>query len=288
PLSWAGEDDRVLFTMPLVGGGTAATLLGDFGPLPEPWAARILRDVLSALAEIHALGIVHRDVKPANVLLQATGAGEPHALLSDFGTAVVSDEPRLTRAHVLHGTAGYAPPEAMRGADPAPAADVYAAGATLVELLSGDRPQPGVRPVAPGALSALVDAMTHPDPDSRPDAATARRMLLATGLTAAPLTGEVEVFDQLPPLPAGWTEAGPESGSGISTQPVVLVPGAAPPHPLPRPAQPPPHERQPGAVPVAPRASGAWRGGVVPVVLAVSAILAGGGLVLGAIVLAMP
>ncbi|MFT4234522.1 MAG: serine/threonine-protein kinase [Microbacterium sp.] len=207
PLSWAGEDDRVLFTMPLLRGGTAATLLGDFGPLPDPWVARIARDVAAALTEIHGLGIVHRDVKPANILLDATGTAEPHAWLSDFGTAVAQDEPRLTRAHLVYGTAGYAAPEALAGADPAPSADLYALGATIAELRSGKRPQHGERPSAPGRFASIVAALTDPDAAARPAAAEA--LTLLEPLAATPLAGDVEVFDQLPPLPEGWSEAGP-------------------------------------------------------------------------------
>ncbi|MBA2464894.1 MAG: protein kinase [Nocardioidaceae bacterium] len=81
PLGWAGEDDRVLFTMPLVRGGSLAALLGDFGALPVGWAAELLRQSLSALEAVHAIGLVHRDVKPANLLLDATGSGLPHMML---------------------------------------------------------------------------------------------------------------------------------------------------------------------------------------------------------------
>ena len=73
PLGWAGEDDRVLFTMPIVDGGSVATLVGDHGPLPPVLAAELLRQLLEALATVHEARLVHRDVKPANLLLAATG-----------------------------------------------------------------------------------------------------------------------------------------------------------------------------------------------------------------------
>jgi serine/threonine-protein kinase len=75
PLSWAGEDDRVVFTMPLVTGGSVATLLGDHGALPDPWTVALLDQALQALEAVHAAGYVHRDVKPANLLLRPTGSG---------------------------------------------------------------------------------------------------------------------------------------------------------------------------------------------------------------------
>nr|WP_257907387.1 protein kinase [Janibacter limosus] len=82
PLGWAGEDDRVLFTMPVVDGGSVATPVGDHGPLPAPFVAEILRRVLDGLGAVHASRVVHRDVKPANILLRATG-GRPAARLPD-------------------------------------------------------------------------------------------------------------------------------------------------------------------------------------------------------------
>ena len=97
PLGWAGEDDRVLFTMPIVDGGSVATLVGDHGPLPPVLAAELLRQLLEALATVHEARLVHRDVKPANLLLAATGGDRPYLLLTDFGIAVDRDGPGSPR-----------------------------------------------------------------------------------------------------------------------------------------------------------------------------------------------
>ncbi len=86
PLSWAGEDDRVLFTMPLVRGGSVATLVGDHGALPARWVRELLGQLLTALDAVHGTGVVHRDVKPANLLLHATGTARPHLMLTEGAT----------------------------------------------------------------------------------------------------------------------------------------------------------------------------------------------------------
>ena len=72
PLGWIGEDNQVLFTMRIVAGGSLATLIGDHGALPPRFAAEILRQLLAGLQAVHAAHLVHRDVKPANILLDAT------------------------------------------------------------------------------------------------------------------------------------------------------------------------------------------------------------------------
>lgn len=234
PLGWAGEDDKVLLTMPIVAGGSVATLIGDFGPLPPRLVAVLLDQTLAALEEIHGRGIVHRDVKPANLLLEPTGRGMPHLWLSDFGVAAPVDEPRLTHSPVALGTEGYLAPESrLTGWDPDPRADLYAVGMCAVEMLTGDRPGTGsaTAPALPDGLPAgLVDvvaALTEFDPARRPaTAAGARASLDLTGLlgeTSPELVlGEVEVFDQLPPLPTGWGPAGP--GQPVSAEPVAETP----------------------------------------------------------------
>ena len=80
PTGWSAEDDRVLFAMPLIGGGSVATLIADYGPLPATLVRTLTLQLLDALVAVHAAGIVHRDVKPANLLLEPSGRGEPHLL----------------------------------------------------------------------------------------------------------------------------------------------------------------------------------------------------------------
>lgn len=221
PLGWAGEDDRVLFTMPLVGGGSVATLIGDYGPLPPAWVALLLDQLLDALVAIHEAGLVHRDVKPANLLLESTGTGRPHLRLSDFGIAAVVDHPRLTHTDVVLGTPGYLAPEALLGTDPDPRQDLYSVGMTGVEMLTGARPPKdagrddvlaSLDPDSP--LTGVIAVLTAADPAGRPASALSARALLArTGLVpppgAVPSAGdhEIEIFDQLGPLPADSPDA---------------------------------------------------------------------------------
>jgi len=196
PLSWAGEDDVVLFTMPLVRGGSVATLIGDHGPLPEQWVAEVLDQLLDGLSAVHAAGVVHRDVKPANVLLEPTGSGRPVVRLTDFGIAAPLDQPRLTHVSQAVGTAGYMAPEAERGADPDPRQDVYAAATVGLEMLTAQRP-PFVDPLPTSPLVDALVAARHPDPARRPPTAAALRAAVAA---AAPVgewgPGEVVVLDQ--------------------------------------------------------------------------------------------
>ncbi len=92
PISWAADDDLVVLAMDLVPGGSVQDLLDEHGILPVGYAAALLEQLLQALAAVHAAGLVHRDVKPANLLLQPTdpadGEHRPHLRLGDFGVAV--------------------------------------------------------------------------------------------------------------------------------------------------------------------------------------------------------
>ncbi len=235
PLSWAGEDDRVLFTMPLVRGGSVATLVGDHGALPARWVRELLVQLLTALDAVHATGVVHRDVKPANLLLHATGTARPHLLLTDFGISARVSDPRLTHASQVIGSPGYMAPEQLAGADPAFAQDVYAAGMVGLEMLTGVRPpaahdalaarvatEPGLQPL----VDLLLEAV-RPDPAARPQTAVALRdRLLALDLsgTAEP-TEPVVVLDQLEGV------AAPEVAREVSDVPAGRAPCAPRPAP---------------------------------------------------------
>ena len=141
PLGWIGEDNQVLFTMRIVAGGSLATLIGDHGALPPRFAAEILRQLLAGLQAVHAAHLVHRDVKPANILLDATGTGRPHAYLTDFGIAVDLTGPRFTETGMVHGTPGYLAPELMALGDATPAVDMFAVGMVGASMLTGTRPR---------------------------------------------------------------------------------------------------------------------------------------------------
>lgn len=225
PQSWAGMDDRVLFTMPLVAGGSVADLLRGHGALPLPLVGALLDQLLAALEAVHAAGIVHRDVKPANLLLEPTGTAVPHLRLTDFGIAVPLDDARLTHGPMAVGSPGYMPPEQWAGGEVTPRHDLYAVGRVGLEMLSGIRAPAGPEPIAipelpePRAFSEeLVRILTTaaaPDPADRPtDAASLRRSLAALRWGDLPLGAPLVIGDRVTPAPLGPPlPAGPENAT---------------------------------------------------------------------------
>ncbi|MBT2506663.1 protein kinase [Streptomyces sp. ISL-98] len=228
PASWAADDDKVLFTMDLVAGGSLAHVIGDYGPLPPRFVCTLLDQLLSGLAAVHAEGVVHRDIKPANILLEATGTGRPHLRLSDFGISMRKGEPRLTETNYVVGTPGYFAPEQMLGAEPDFPADLFAAGLVALYLLQGQKPDsqalvehfatygtPGAPQGIPEPLWQVIAGMLQPDPQARFRTATGARKALTTAveMLPEPAPGEepVEIFDQIGPLPPGFGPAGPEA-----------------------------------------------------------------------------
>ena len=184
PVGWVAEDDRVALATRLVRGGTVEDLLAEHGPLPTTYAAALLDQLLDALAAVHRAGVVHRDVKPANLLLEPTGTGRPRLLLADFGVAVVAGDSRLTRVPGPVGTDGFLPPELLHGGPATPAQDLYAAGVVGTQLVTGSGP---TAPVPPGPLAPLLSALRHPDPTRRPaDAEAARAALRSRQLPLGP------------------------------------------------------------------------------------------------------
>ncbi|MET9763427.1 protein kinase [Streptomyces sp. NPDC006372] len=226
PTSWAADDDKVLFTMDLVAGGSLVHLVGDYGPLPPAFVCTLLDQLLSGLAAVHAEDVVHRDVKPANVLLEPTGTGRPRLRLSDFGIAMRLGEPRLTETNLVVGTPGYLAPEQMMGAEPDFPADLFAAGLVALYLLEGAKPDskaliqyfaehgtPSAPKGIPEPLWQVVAMLLQPDPQARFRTATGARKALAAAAELLPEPGPddelIEIFDQLGPLPQGFAPEGP-------------------------------------------------------------------------------
>ncbi|MFD5630370.1 protein kinase [Streptomyces sp. NPDC127072] len=226
PASWAADDDKVLFTMDLVAGGSLVHLVADYGPLPPLFVCTLLDQLLSGLTAVHAEGVVHRDIKPANVLLEATGRGRPRLRLSDFGIAMRLGEPRLTETNYVVGTPGYFAPEQMLGSDPDFPADLFAVGLVALYLLEGARPDakalieyfaengtPSAPQGIPEPLWQVVATLVQPDPEARFRTATGARKALASAAELLPEPGpddeSIDVFDQLGPLPDGFGADGP-------------------------------------------------------------------------------
>jgi serine/threonine protein kinase len=240
----AGEHDGDGFVvLELVEGPTLRTVLGERGQLPSEDCARLGAEVADALAYIHASGVVHRDVNPSNVLCGPDG----RARLADFGIARLIDTTRITAPVDAIGTAPYMAPEQVRGEDVTPAADVYALGLVLAELLLG-RPVFGGPaheaamarlahdPDLTGILGPWRDAlveMTQREPDARPSAELVRDRLAGLVGSVTPATavavgaGEVAVTDAVAavdPLAQTVTVAAVPSAGGTTVMPAALAP----------------------------------------------------------------
>jgi serine/threonine protein kinase len=182
------DEGRPCIVMEYVPGPTLAELLKDGRTLPYQEAARIGLDMVAALRAAHAAGVLHRDVKPGNVLL---GAGD-RIVLTDFGIAMTDGTSTLTKTGEMVGSIHYMAPERIRGLTPGTASDLWALGATLYQAVEGRPPfrrvtametayAIAVDPLEPmkqaGPLEPLIEALLIKEPDERPTAEQAERAL---------------------------------------------------------------------------------------------------------------
>ena len=130
--------------MELIDGGTLRELLRERGPMPPHAVAAVMRPVLGGLAVAHRSGLVHRDVKPENVLISDDG----EVKIADFGLVRALAAAKITSESVILGTADYLSPEQVRSGDASPRSDVYACGILIYELLTGATPFHGDSPLA--------------------------------------------------------------------------------------------------------------------------------------------
>ena len=187
----AEQDGVPWIVMELIRARPLEQVIAEDGPLTPPLAAQLGLGLLDALACAHAAGVLHRDVKPSNVLITPEGK----AILTDFGIAAIQGDRGLTREGLVAGTPGFSPPERVRGSDATPASDLWSLGATLYAAVEGRGPfdraggsaaivasiatEQAPRAPSAGPLAPAIDALLRFDPAQRPDAATARRMLVA-------------------------------------------------------------------------------------------------------------
>jgi serine/threonine protein kinase len=191
----AEEDGRPWIVMELVPSQSLDQVLTVEKRLPPARAGRIGQQLLSALAAAHAAGVLHRDVKPSNVLIANNRAGEgweERAVLTDFGIAQFEGDPRLTQTGMVMGSPGFTAPERIRGSDATPASDLWSLGATIYAAVEGRGPYENRggaittmsaiinedAPVAPhaGPLASVIAALLRRDPSMRPSASAAMRM----------------------------------------------------------------------------------------------------------------
>ncbi|MGW4228855.1 protein kinase domain-containing protein [Streptomyces sp. NPDC004980] len=238
------DGNQVWIVMELLNSRSLADLLREQQQLSVPHAARIGLQVLRGLTAVHDAGVLHRDVKPHNILFRPDG----RALLMDFGIATFEGAVQVTRSHEIIGTPQYLAPELLSrsAAQPHPAtaaSDLWALGVTLYEMVEGRRPFDGATsyevliavresPVPPmkyaGPLAALVEALLRKDPLLRPDAVEAERMLQAVTrdmLTLDPPATQrpAEPARQDPPPPAGRPEVPGRGRRGRWTVPVAVL-----------------------------------------------------------------
>ena len=224
------DEGRPWIVMELLAPRTLADLLVSHGPLAPVDAARIGVDLIDALQAAHRAGVLHRDVKPANVMLSESG----HAVLTDFGIATVEDDPALTSTGMMIGSVGYMSPERARGERPTRASDLWSLGATLFTAVEGDQPfrregqlqtlhavvtePPPPAPHA-GPLTGLIAQLLAKDPDDRPDAARTREQLMEVWRSGPSVT---------PASPTSSGAAGSAAASEVAATEVAPVPPAAP------------------------------------------------------------
>jgi serine/threonine protein kinase len=188
--------ERPYLVMEYISGPTLADRIAE-GSAAKLNPERLASELLGPLAHIHEAGVVHRDVKPSNVLLD----DGDRARLTDFGIAQPDDATRLTQTGHVIGTARYMAPEVLEGEPATERSDLYSCGVVLREATAGH---------ASPRLAAVIDALTSPDPDSRP--ASAAEALVA-------LDGE----DTLPA-----TETAPTRAGAAAPLPAPVGPGEAP------------------------------------------------------------
>ncbi|GAA2084010.1 serine/threonine-protein kinase [Actinomadura alba] len=193
------EDARPWIVMEFVESRSLQDVIEHEGPRPPRWVADMGRQTLGALRAAHATGILHRDVKPGNVLI----TGDDRAILTDFGIAQVEGDPQLTHTGLLVGSPAYIAPERVRGERATGASDLWALGATLYAACEGRPPYPQTSAMAvmaailtqdpppphnAGPLMPLLRGLLHRDPAQRMDPGTAMDLLsqVADGTTPHP------------------------------------------------------------------------------------------------------
>src|SRR5581483_5928536 len=219
------EDDRPWIVMELVESRSLAEVIKQDGTLSVRRAAEIGLEVLGVLGAAHRHGVLHRDVKPSNVLVGEDG----RVVLTDFGIASVEGDPSITSTGMLVGAPSYISPERAQGHKPGPPADLWSLGVTLYAMIEGKPPydkgsalstltavmtEPLVPPKNGGALVPVIEGLLRKDPAERLSEAEARRMLrqIVDAPEPAELAAEAAAAEAVTaPLPAPAAAAEPVS-----------------------------------------------------------------------------
>ncbi|MEU3727455.1 serine/threonine-protein kinase [Streptomyces sp. NPDC031705] len=230
------DDGRPYIVMELVEGGSLADRLGADGPLDAGETARVGLALLGALSAAHDRGVLHRDVKPANVLMEA---GTGRVVLTDFGIARLAGSTTISETGAFVGSPEYTSPERMQGATAGPASDLWSLGALLCAALTGESPfhrdslggvlhavvYDEIRPpVQAGPLTPLIRGLLERDPGRRLGVAQAQRLL-----SAYVTTGSLPLVDRAPgpTRPAGPAPTAPAPAGYSPTEHVTAAAGTA-------------------------------------------------------------
>ncbi|MGW7525374.1 serine/threonine-protein kinase [Streptomyces sp. NPDC054783] len=219
------HDGRPWIVMELVEGNSLADAVKERGRMEPGEAARIGLWVLRALRAAHSAGVLHRDVKPGNVLLGADG----RVLLTDFGIAQIEGDSTITRTGEVVGSVDYLAPERVRGHDPGPASDLWALGATLYTAVEGRSPFRRTSPLSTmqavveeeadeprhsGALGPVIAALLRKEPERRPSAEEAEQMLAEAAEGRRPHAAQAFIPTQSSGVHTGGTGTPSRSGYG--------------------------------------------------------------------------
>ncbi|MFF1870087.1 serine/threonine-protein kinase [Kitasatospora herbaricolor] len=242
------EDDRPWIVMELVESRSLAEVIKEDGPLTPVRAAEIALDVLGVLVAAHSHGILHRDVKPSNVLIGEDG----RVVLTDFGIASVEGDASVTSTGMLVGAPSYISPERARGQKPGPPADLWSLGGTLYAMLEGRPPydrgsalatltavmtEDLAAPANAGPLKPVIEGLLEKDPARRLDASQTRAMLRrvvaqatvkseATTQQAVPVAGADRAAAAAAPAAAAPAAAAPVEEPGAPAGPAAPASGA--------------------------------------------------------------
>ncbi|WP_059046306.1 serine/threonine-protein kinase [Streptomyces acidiscabies] len=222
------HDGRPWIVMELVEGRSLADAVKADGRVEPTEAARIGMWVLRALRAAHSAGVLHRDVKPGNVLLSEDG----RVLLTDFGIAQIEGDTTITRTGEVVGSVDYLAPERVRGNDPGPSSDLWALGATLYTAVEGRSPfrrtsplstmqavvqEEAADPQHAGVLGPVITALLRKDPATRPGIAEAEQMLAEVAEGRRAHGAQAYVPTQYGGGGYGASGQGVESGGGLGS-----------------------------------------------------------------------
>ncbi|MHC6626691.1 serine/threonine-protein kinase [Streptomyces globosus] len=231
------HDDRPWIVMEYVDGPSLAEAAKAAGRIEPREAARIGLHVLGALRAAHAVGVLHRDVKPGNVLLARDG----RVLLTDFGIAAIEGDSSITRTGEIVGSIDYLAPERVTGGTPDPASDLWSLGATLYTAVEARSPFRRTSPISSlqavvndeppalrqsGPLGPVITALLRKDPEERPSAQETERMLLEVMEGREPRAAQAYVPTRAvsPQELSGAREAEPEAPAASGTGGTAALP----------------------------------------------------------------